>query len=242
MSDVTAPQKPTWLRRVPLLVILAVAIVGAVFLSDRLSFEALAEHRAALLEWRAAHGWLAALIFVAVYVLVVAFSIPGALVLSLTGGFLFGLWLGTGLNILAATMGASIIFNAARLGWGEALSARIEASDGKLKEVRAGLLDNAVSVMLMMRLVPVVPFFVTNLLPALVGVRFWSFLWTTALGIVPGALVFTSIGVGVGEVFDRGEQPDLSLLWAPHVIGPILGLAALAALPMVIRLWRGKKG
>ena len=82
---------------------------------------------------------------------------------------------------------------------------------------------------------------VANLLPALVGVKLRSFLWTTALGIIPGALVFTSIGVGVGEVFDRGETPDLSLLWAPQVLGPLLGLAALAALPMVIRAIRGRR-
>jgi uncharacterized membrane protein YdjX (TVP38/TMEM64 family) len=65
--------------------------------------------------------------------------------------------------------------------------------------------------------------------------------FTTALGIVPGAIVFTWIGVGVGEVFDRGETPDLSILWEPHVIGPILALCALAALPMVIKAVRGKR-
>ena len=92
-----------------------------------------------------------------------------------------------------------------------------------------------------MRLVPVVPFFVANLLPALVGVRFLNFVYTTVLGIIPGALVFTWIGVGVGEVFDRGESPDLSLLWEPQVIGPILGLCVLAALPIIIKTIRGKK-
>ena len=89
---------------------------------------------------------------------------------------------------------------------------------------------------------PAVPFFVANLLPALVGVKFGNFLFTTALGIIPGALVFTWIGVGVGEVFDRGDTPDLSLLREPHVIGPILGLCALAALPIVVRLLRRKGG
>ena len=92
-----------------------------------------------------------------------------------------------------------------------------------------------------MRLVPAVPFFVATLLPALVGVRFINFAWTTIVGIIPGALVFTWIGVGLGEVFDRGEKPDLSLLWEPHVIGPILGLCVLAALPIGIKTLRGKK-
>ena len=82
-------------------------------------------------------------------------------------------------------------------------------------------------------------FFVANLLPALVGVRFGNFLWTTALGIVPGAIVFTWIGVGVGEVFARGETPDLSLMREPYVLGPILGLCLLAALPIAIKTLRG---
>jgi len=82
---------------------------------------------------------------------------------------------------------------------------------------------------------------VANLLPALAGVRFFNFAITTVLGIIPGALVFTWIGVGLGEVFDRGDSPDLSLLWEPQIIGPILGLAALAALPIVIKTIRGRK-
>ena len=92
-----------------------------------------------------------------------------------------------------------------------------------------------------MRLVPAVPFFVANLVPALVGVRFANFALTTVLGIIPRAIVFTWIGVGLGEVFDRGESPDLSLLWEPQIIGPILGLAALAALPIVIKAIRGRR-
>ena len=102
--------------------------------------------------------------------------------------------------------------------------------------------ENEIEVLLLLRLVPAVPFFVANLLPALVGVKLINFLWTTAVGIIPGAIVFTWIGVGVGEVFDRGGTPDLSLLWEPHVIGPILGLCVLAALPMIIRAFRGRNG
>ena len=95
--------------------------------------------------------------------------------------------------------------------------------------------------LLLLRLVPAVPFFVANLLPALVGVRFFNFAWTTVLGIIPGAIVFTWIGVGLGEVFDRGESPNLSLLWEPQIIAPILGLCLLAALPIAIKALRGKK-
>ena len=233
--------KPGITRHLPLIVILTVAAIGAFLLCDTLSFDTLRDNREALLAFRDANYLGLAAIFIAVYVLIVAFSLPGAAVASVTGGFLFGLAAGTTFNVFAATIGASLIFLAARAGLGEVLMAKMEASDGKLKKLQTGLQDNEISVLFLLRLVPAVPFFVANLLPALVGVRFINFLWTTAIGIIPGALVFTWIGVGVGEVFDRGEHPDLSLLWEPQIIGPILGLAALAALPIVIKTLRGKK-
>lgn len=228
-------------RHLPLIAILTVAAIGAFFLRDTLSFDTLRDNREALLAFRDDNFFGLAAVFITVYVLIVAFSLPGAAVASVTGGFLFGLAAGTAFNVFSATIGASLIFVAARAGLGEVLMAKMEASDGKLKKLQTGLQDNEISVLFLLRLVPAVPFFVANLLPALVGVKFFNFLWTTALGIIPGAIVFTWIGVGVGEVFDRGGSPDLSLLWAPQVIGPILGLAALAALPIIIKAVRGKK-
>lgn len=235
-------QSPGWRRYIPIAIIAAVALIGAFTLRDYLSFETLRDNRESLLQFQRDNPLLLGAVFVAIYVTIVSFSLPGAAVASVTGGFLFGLPLGTALNVLSATIGASVIFLAARWGLGAALSAKIDASEGRLHRLRKGLRENEISVMLSLRLVPAVPFFVANLLPALVGVRFANFFWTTALGIIPGALVFTSIGGGLGAVFDRGETPDLSLLWEPRIIGPILGLCALAALPMVIKAFRGGKG
>lgn len=238
------PRARRWLgrlRHLPLIVILLGAGIGALTLGDELSFDALRDNRQALMAFRDAHFAGLALIFVGLYVLVVAFSLPGAAVASVTGGFLFGLGLGTVLNVLAATVGAAVLFLVARWGPGAALSARIEASEGRLKRLRAGLREHEISMLFLLRLVPAVPFFVANLLPALVGVRFGNFLWTTALGILPGALVFTWIGVGLGEVFARGERPDLTLIWQPYILGPILGLCVLAALPIAVRHLRGRE-
>lgn len=225
-----------WRRHLPIAVIAAVAITGVLVLRDSLSFEALATHRETLVALRDAHFWLSSAAFVAAYVAIVAFSLPGALVASLTGGFLFGLFPGTLYNLLGATIGASLLFAAARAGPGEALARRIDASEGRVRRLRDGLLRNQVPVLLLMRLVPAVPFFVANLLPALVGVRFAVFAATTFVGILPGALVYTWIGAGLGEVFARGERPDLSIVFEWHVLGPILGLCLLAALPLVLRL------
>ncbi|QYX58501.1 TVP38/TMEM64 family protein [Roseovarius sp. SCSIO 43702] len=228
-------------RHAPLAAIITAAIVGYFTLGDYLSFDTLRDNREALLAYRDAHYPLLALLFVAVYFVIVAFSLPGAAVASVTGGFLFGLTLGTMFNVVAASLGAFAIFWAARTGLGRALAARMEASKGTIKRLKAGLHENEISVLFLLRLVPAVPFFVANLLPALVGVKFRNFAFTTVLGIIPGAIVFTWIGVGLGEVFDRGESPDMSLLWEPQIIGPLLGLSALAALPIVVRALRGQK-
>lgn len=241
IGDTDAPKPVGYLRHAPLVVILSVAVLGIFLLRDYLTFETLRDNREALLAFRDQNLLLMALIFTGIYIVMVAFSLPGAAVASVTGGFLFGLGLGTFLNVTSATIGACIIFWAARLGLGATLSAKIEAGEGTLKRLQSGLRDNEVNVLLLLRLVPAVPFFVANLLPAMVGVRFFNFFWTTALGILPGGLVFTWIGVGVGEVFDRGESPDLSLIWEPQIIGPILGLCLLAAAPMVIKSLRQRK-
>lgn len=243
MTDMSDSNRPRGLsRHIPLIVILLVAFVGYFTLRDYLSFDTLRDNREALLEFRDANLLGLAVAFVGIYVLIVAFSLPGAAVASMTGGFLFGLVLGTLLNVTSATIGATAIFLAARWGLGATLTAKLESSQGAASKLKDGLRENEVSVLLLLRLVPVVPFFVANLLPALVGVKVFNFVWTTAIGIIPGAIVFTWIGVGLGEVFDRGGTPDLSLLWEPHIIGPILGLCALAVLPMLVKTVRGRKG
>ncbi|MGI3211010.1 TVP38/TMEM64 family protein [Roseovarius tibetensis] len=241
MQRPSDPKRRGWTRHVPLAVILIVAVIGYFTLRDHITFDTLRDNREALLAFRDTNYAAMILAFIAVYFVIVAFSLPGAAVSSVTGGFLFGLVAGTAANVIAASLGAFAIFLAARWGLGEMLAAKIETSEGRLKRLKAGLHENEISVLFLIRLVPAVPFFVANLLPALVGVRFFNFALTTVLGIIPGALVFTWIGVGLGEVFDRGDTPDLSLLWEPQIIGPILGLAALAALPILVKAIRGKK-
>jgi len=91
------------------------------------------------------------------------------------------------------------------------------------------------------RLVPAVPFFLANLIPSFLEVPLHRFVVSTFLGIIPGTVVYTSVGAGLGEVFARGETPDLGIIFEPHILLPILGLAALAFLPVVIKALRGKK-
>jgi len=235
MEQKTTSGLPKW---VPLAAIGLVAAIGAFTLKDTLSFEALAENREALLAFRDANFLLTVGFYLLAYILIVAFSLPGATIATLTGGFLFGLATGTLLTVFAATAGATIIFLAARWGLGEKLAAKMDASEGKVKHLKEGLKENEISVLFLMRLVPAIPFFVANLLPALVGVKLRNFVFTTFFGIIPGTAVYTWVGAGLGEVFARGETPDLGIIFEPHILGPILGLSALALLPILLKKFR----
>jgi uncharacterized membrane protein YdjX (TVP38/TMEM64 family) len=228
-------------RRLPLIAILIVAAVGAFTLRDTLSFEALRDNREALLAFRDANYALTVLLFMLAYVVIVAFSLPGATIETLTGGFLFATFPGALFNVTAATVGATLIFLAARWGLGERLAAKMETSEGTVKRIKDGIDENQWSMLFLIRLVPAVPFFVANLVPALVGVPLKRFVISTFLGIIPGGVVYTSVGAGLGQVFERGETPNLGIIFEPQILLPLLGLCLLALLPMLIKaLRRGK--
>lgn len=235
------PTNP-FLKRLPLIIIAIVAILGAVFLRDYLTFDALSENRETLLAFRDANYVLTALVFIAAYVVIVAFSLPGATVATLTGGFLFATFPGALFNITGATIGATAIFLAARWGFGAKLGAKLEGSEGIVKKIKDGIDENQWSMLFLIRLVPAVPFFMANLIPSFLEVPTRRFVISTFFGIMPGAIVYTSVGAGLGEVFERGETPNLGIIFEPFIIGPIIGLCVLAALPIVIKALRGKKG
>ena len=243
MTDMSQedPAKPAWMRYAPLGAIALVAIVGAFVLKDHLGFDALRDNREALIAFRDGNLVLTVFLFIAAYVVIVAFSLPGAAIATLTGGFLFGAWAGTVINITGATLGAIVIFSAARMGLGERLKARMEASDGMVAKIKKGIDENQWSMLFFIRLVPAVPFFVANLIPAFLGVPLYRFAVSTFIGIIPGSLVFTSVGAGLGEVFAKGETPNLGIIFEPHILLPILGLCALSVLPVIIKAVTGKK-
>ena len=229
-------------RRVPFIALLIAAGVGYYLYGDALSFERLAENREAILALRDGHYVLTAALFVALYIGVVVTSLPGATILTLTGGFVFGVVAGVVFNLIGATVGAVLIFMAARAGFGRDAAAGLEARGGMVGNLQAALKENQWSVLLTMRLIPVIPFFVANLIPAFVGIRLWPFAITTAVGILPANVIFTSLGSGLGEVFARGEVPDLGTLLRPEFTLPLIGLGLLAMVPVVIRIYRSKRG
>ena len=238
MADKEQKSELNLRRMLPLLLIVVVAIAAFMLFREQLSWQALADNRGALLEWRDTNFALASIIFVLAYVVIVAFSLPGATAATLAGGFLFGLFPGVIYNVVAATTGAVIIFLAARMGLGDYLSSKIDASSGAVKRMSEGLKENEISVLFLLRLVPAVPFFAANLIPALVGVRLRNFVITTALGIIPGGAVYTWVGTGLGAAIESGQTPNLGIIWQWNILGPLLALCALAALPIVIKAVR----
>ncbi|MEL6960719.1 MAG: TVP38/TMEM64 family protein [Pseudomonadota bacterium] len=235
-------QRNPILKRLPIIVIGVVAVLGAYFLRDYLTFDALAENREALIEFRDNNYLVTVLAFILAYTIVVAFSLPGATIMTLTGGFLFATFPGALFNVTGATLGAIGIFLAARWGFGEQMSKKLEGSEGIVKKIKDGIDENQWSMLFLIRLVPAVPFFLANLIPSVVGVPLSRFAISTFLGIIPGAVVYTSVGAGLGEVFARGETPNLGIIFEPHILFPIIGLCVLAALPILIKAVRGKKG
>ncbi|WP_439118133.1 TVP38/TMEM64 family protein [Nereida ignava] len=242
MTDTTETDKTGIGRMLPILLIGTVAVAGAFTLKDYLTFQALADNREALLAFRDSNYVGTVLGFIVIYTLIVAFSLPGAMIATLTGGFLFATFPGALFNMTAATLGATAIFMAARWGFGEKLGAKLEASDGMVKKIKDGIDENQWSMLFLIRLVPAVPFFVANLVPSFLEVPLRRFMISTFFGIIPGSVVYTSVGAGLGAVFERGETPNLGIIFEPQIIGPIIGLCVLAALPILIKAARGKQG
>ena len=216
-----------------LLSILITGVVMAFFFGGRhLNFQTVQENYTEMVAWRNANILLAALGYMILYTAAVALSIPGAIWLTLIGGFLFGTVAGSAMVIVSATLGATLIFLAARSTLGRMLRER--AGDW-IRSMETGFRKGEVSYLLIMRLVPAVPFFVANLVPAFLGARLRTFVWTTLIGISPGTVVYVSIGAGLGTQLETGQPPDLGAIFEPHIFGPLLGLAALSALPLVLK-------
>jgi len=218
-------------------------VLGLIFalratgLADHLSLATLAAHRVALGGFVADNLAMAALAYVGLYIAAVAFSLPGAVFLTLAGGFLFGAMGGTALTVVGATIGATLVFLLAQRIFG---ADALDRMGPKAVALGEGIRRNAASYLLVLRLVPLFPFFLVNLVPAFVGVRLPIYVITTAIGILPGTAVFSLAGAGLGDVLAMGGGFEVRSVLTPEIIGALLGLAALslAAIPLKARFAR----
>lgn len=223
----------TWKRLLPLAV-LAILICAAVAfrIDGYLTLEGLRDNRAALLAFVEANGFLGAGVYILAYAAIVALSIPGAAIMTLAGGFLFGVPIGASLTVIGATLGATLLFLIARSAAGDFLRLRAGPFLARMSE---GFGKNAFNYLLFLRLVPAFPFWAVNLAPALLGMRLIPFVIATAIGIIPGTAVYTAFGASLGQVFDAGGEVDLKAVFSPTLIAALIGLGLLALLPVALK-------
>jgi uncharacterized membrane protein YdjX (TVP38/TMEM64 family) len=218
-------------RAVPLLVLAVVALAALMFLPS-LDWGTLARHQQALLAFVAARPVSAAAAYVLTYVAVAALSLPQAALLTMTGGLLFGTLEAGALTLVGATAGASILLLVVR----HALTGLAARQRSRIpRPLRERLARDGFLYLLALRLAPIFPFWLVNLAAAVAGLRLRVFVPATLLGILPDCLILSSLGSGLGSVLARGETPDLSLLFAPRIVLPLLGLSVLSLLPALLR-------
>jgi uncharacterized membrane protein YdjX (TVP38/TMEM64 family) len=243
----------SWRCWLPLIALAAImATVFALGWHRHLTLENIAAHRAELKAFLAAHTILAPLVYFAVYTIAIALSLPGGLVLTLTGGLLFGCLFGGVLVVFAATLGATIVFLIARSSGSDAL---VEQAGPWLVKLRDGFKANALSYLLFLRLVPAFPFWLVNLAPAVLGVPLKTYVLGTFIGIIPGSFAFASVGAGLDSVIASAEAEHAACIAAKGAHNCTLSLNAgslitkelflafcllglVALLPTVLKKWR----
>ena len=237
--------------------IMVVLLAGAAYLilgHGGISLEALVRHRMAIDAFVSEHRVLALLAYIALYIAAVALSLPGAVFLTVAGGFLFGIAVGASAAVIGATAGATLIFLVARTALGEPLLRR---AGPRAKQLAKGFRDDAFSYLLFLRLVPAFPFFLVNLVPAFAGVRLGTFVAATALGIIPATCVFVFAGQGLDSVITvqknlyqaclAAGRSDCRLAFdatdalTPQLIGALLALGLLALVPVVVKRLRARR-
>lgn len=229
-------------RAAPLLILLAVIVlVIASGVGRYLNLDALAENEARLQQAVSAQPILAFAVFVLIYALATAASLPGASLLTLAGGLMFGTWIGGSATAIGATIGAVGVFLAVRTSFGAALKRKAEASGGRLKSLMDGLQKGAFGYILTLRLIPLFPFWLVNIACALAHAPLRAYTLATLLGILPATFIYSGIGAGLGAVIRQGGQPDLGIILKPEIFGPLLGLGLLSLGGTLYQRWSAGK-
>lgn len=217
-----------WFAALALGVIFAIHASG---LPAWLTLETLQARRQDIVAFVGEHYALSALGFIGLYVVVIALSLPAGALLTLTGGFLFGAAAGALFTVIGATLGATLVFVFARTMMGENAMSHFGRTGAKLA---SAIKANAWSYLLALRLLPLFPFFLVNVIPAFAGVRLSTFVITTFFGIIPATIVFSLSGAGLGDVLDEGGGLSINAIFTPQIIAALCGLAllTLAAIPL----------
>ena len=231
--------KPTVAKRLllPAILLGGLTLFFASGANEIISWGFLGTHYAAIKTFAGDYIWLGYIAFFCSYVLAVAFSLPIASLLTLAGGAVLG-WPAVILVVTAATTGAGLVFLAARNLFTGLLRQRVSAFFVKLEK---GFSENAFFYLLALRLVPAAPFWTVNIVPALTRMPFHQFMGATCLGIIPGTVVYISVGRGFDHILAAGKTPNLGVLTSPEILLPLAGLGALSLLPILVLRWQAAK-
>jgi len=235
-------------RWAPLIVLVALMALGfAMGWHKYLSISEFIRQRAQLQDFVSGNLAAALAAYMLIYVAVTALSLPGAVIMTLAGGFLFGAATGAAVTVVAATIGATLIFCAART----ALAGTLRRKAGPmLDKLSAGFRENALSYLLFLRLVPAFPFWLVNIAPALFDVRLGTYVIGTFFGIIPGTIAFAFVGAGLDSVIEAQEAAnpgcgkagtcaiDPMALVTPELLIGFAALGVVAILPVIIKKFK----
>ncbi|WP_424982248.1 TVP38/TMEM64 family protein [Maritalea sp. S77] len=195
LTQTNLSQVKRWLPVALLLIIIAILYFTGSY--KWLSIEALVQNYSAMVQFVTDYLLVAVLIYMVFYAAAVALSFPAAWVLTVSGGLLFGWWIAGLATIFAATLGASILFFIAKTSLGEHMR---ENAKGYIQKMRDGFQKDSVSYMFFLRLTPVFPFTLVNIVPGILGVPFGIYFWTTLVGIAPGSFAYAYAGEGLDSI------------------------------------------
>jgi len=227
-------------RRFGPAVLIAAAVITAFAsgLTRHLTLHELAHRREAIEAAVHAHPWLGLAAYVGLYTLIIALSLPAALVMTLAGGLLFGAWIGGLSAAISCTVGSTVIFLVCRTAAGDFIRARAGATAARIEE---GLRRNAFSYIVFLRLLPVAPFWLINLALGLIDIPVATYVIASFIGILPVSLIFASLGSGLNAVFQKGGRFDPHIILQPRFILPLAGLAILSLGPILYRRLRPRR-
>ena len=233
--------KRVYLRNILIAIVALAALVALMMVASRyFSFEELKLQRARLGAFVLAHRMTAIVAYVLLYIIVVALSLPGALIMTMTGGFLFGVPQGSIAAIVGSSTGAVIMYLTARSALGDFLrrGPRIGAFIRRLEEHAQ---HDAFAYLLTLRLIPAMPFWLVNIAAGCVRIRLSIYWSATVIGIAPSTVIYAGVGAGLGKVFDHGGKAGVHLLLQPQVLWPLIGLVVLAIAPLVWSARRARR-
>jgi uncharacterized membrane protein YdjX (TVP38/TMEM64 family) len=226
-------------RFLPLVVILiGMAVVYFSGVYHYLSFDSLKKYHQTLKAFIEVHPYAVPIGYMAVYIISTALSVPGGLFLSILGGYLFPQPLSTIYVVFSATCGATLIFIAARTALQDSLR---QKAGPFLQKMEAGFQKNAASYLLFLRFVPVFPFWIVNIAPAFFSVPLRTFVWTTLIGITPGAFVFTLAGGGLETIIGSQEPFSIGMIFNTQIKLALCMLGVVALIPIIIKKFKKNK-